>query len=139
MCPSCGTIHYENPSPAATVIGVQGDQLLLVKRAVEPAVGQWCLPGGFMERGEVPEQTARRELHEETGLEAGALTFLDFCPYPSGPDGVLVLAYHTAELKGQIVPGDDAAEARYFPLADLPPVAFPCHRALIEIFLSRER
>lgn len=93
-----------------------------------------------MEKGEVPEQTARRELHEETGLEAGKLTFLDFCPYPSGLNGgVLVMAYHTAELKGTLEPGDDAAEARYFPLADLPPVAFQCHQALIDIFLSLER
>ena len=92
-----------------------------------------------MEIGEVPEQTARRELREETGLEAGELNFLAFCPFPSGLNGgVMIMGFHTADLKGTLVPGDDAAEATYFPIDDLPPIAFHCHRALIETYLALE-
>ena len=65
VCPDCGTVHYHNPRPAVTVIAVQDSKLLLVKRAVEPAIGEWCLPGGFMEAGENTLESARRELLEE--------------------------------------------------------------------------
>lgn len=137
VCPACGTIHYENPRPAVTVIAVQDEALLLVKRAEPPAVGYWCLPGGYMELGENPEDTARRELEEETALHAGPLAFVGFCPLPGGVDAnVLVCAYYASEVMGTLLPGDDASDAQYFPINDLPPVAFPCHQILIDTYLK---
>ena len=65
-CPNCETIHYQNPKPTATLICVNKDKILLVKRAFEPAKGEWSLPGGFIELGETPEDAAKRELVEET-------------------------------------------------------------------------
>ena len=67
-CEQCNEPIYENPVPATCLVVVEksGD-LLLVKRRVEPKKGFWCLPGGFMELGESPEQGALRELREETG------------------------------------------------------------------------
>lgn len=135
VCPQCDTIHYENPCPAATVVAVRDEQLLLVKRAVPPAEGEWCLPGGFMELGESAAEAARRELREETGLDAPDLTFLAFCPTPGGIRGdLLVFAFVSEAFTGQLVPGDDARDAGFFPLADLPPVAFRCHRELINFY-----
>ena len=69
-CPQCRFIWYRNPVPAAGVILVRDGQVLLVKRKYEPRAGYWCLPAGFMEAGETPEQSATRELLEETGVIA---------------------------------------------------------------------
>ena len=68
-CQLCERPIYENPIPATCLVVVNGrNQILLVKRDVSPKKGQWCLPGGFIELGEAPEQGALRELAEETGL-----------------------------------------------------------------------
>lgn len=135
VCPQCGTVHYENPRPAVTIVAVRDEQLLLVKRAVPPAEGEWCLPGGFMELRESAAQAARRELREETGLDAPDLTFLAFCPTPGGIRGdLLVFAFVSEAFTGRLAPGDDARDARFYPLADLPPVAFRCHRELISLY-----
>ncbi len=135
VCPQCGSVHYENPRPAATVVAVRDGNLLLVKRAVPPAVGQWCLPGGFMELRESAADAAQRELHEETGLTVRHLSFLGVCPYPGGPKrDLLVLAYYSHDVDGSVVAGDDALEARFFPLNELPPVAFRCHREIIGMY-----
>ena len=138
VCPSCGTIHYENPVPAATVIGQRNGELLLVKRAAPPAVGKWCLPGGFVEQGEMPEQAALRELKEETGLTADSLSFFQFCPFPSGRSGeVMVMVYIAGSLNGTPEAGDDASEVQFFPLAALPPIAFRCHMAFIDSYFNQ--
>ncbi|MBA7604679.1 MAG: NUDIX domain-containing protein [Calditrichaeota bacterium] len=137
VCPRCGTVHYENPRPAVTVVAVRDGQILLVRRGVAPAEGQWCLPGGFMELRESAAEAARRELREETGLTASDLSFLALCPYPGGINGdLLVLAFVTEDFSGQPIPGDDARETRFFPLEQLPPVAFRCHREIIRTYLE---
>lgn len=61
------------PKVGVGVILLKNDQVLLVCRGNPPGAGKWSLPGGKQELGETAEQTARRELHEETGLECGAL------------------------------------------------------------------
>ena len=132
VCPECGTIHYDNPRPAVTVIAVENGSLLLVKRAVPPALGEWCLPGGFMELRESAADAACRELKEETGLSAGSMSLLGICPFPGGIEqDLLVLGFVAEGVEGTITPGDDAQDARYFPLHDLPKVVFRCHREII--------
>ncbi len=137
VCPECGTVHYVNPRPAVTVVAPRDGRILLVRRAVPPAAGQWCLPGGFMEVRESAAEAAHRELREETGLDAVDLSFLGLCPYPGGIDGdLLVLAFITEDFTGQPTPGDDAQEVHFFPLEQLPPVAFHCHREIIRMYLE---
>lgn len=136
-CPSCGFIWYRNPVPAAGVLIVSEGRVLLVRRKCEPRAGDWCIPAGFMEAGETPEQSAIREVHEETGLIV-QLTGL-FGVYAGFDDprvrAVLIL-YTGAVTGGALVPGDDAIEAGWFAPDALPErIAFASHRqALREIF-----
>src|SRR4249920_2492500 len=114
-CPACGFIYYRNPVPAAGVIIVERGKVLLVKRKFDPRAGAWCLPAGFMEYGETPEQCAERELYEETGVR-GKLTGL-FGVYAGFDDPRVraILILFTAERRGgRLKPGDDAIDARWY-------------------------
>lgn len=65
ICDNCGTIHYQNPRVIAGCLPVFEDKVLLCRRAIEPRLGYWTLPAGFMENGESTEQAALRETYEE--------------------------------------------------------------------------
>ena len=69
FCPSCRFVHYVNPLPVAVAYTVnRKDELLVIRRAHEPAFNEWALPGGFLETGEEPHEGCLRELMEETSL-----------------------------------------------------------------------
>src|SRR5690242_9582837 len=75
VCDSCHTIHYQNPNIVAGCVPTWGSKVLLCRRAIEPRLGYWTLPAGFMENGETLEQGAAREAHEEAlaHVEIGSL------------------------------------------------------------------
>jgi len=73
VCGSCQTIHYQNPNIVAGCIPVYQDKVLLCRRAIEPRIGLWTLPAGFMENGEAVEAAAARETREEACAEASNL------------------------------------------------------------------
>ncbi len=77
-CPRCAYVIYDYPRPAAGVVVVKGDDVLLLRRAHRPRIGFLDVPGGFMEANESIEGAARRELREETGLVMGPLELLGF-------------------------------------------------------------
>ena len=68
-CPSCNTIHYQNPKMVIGTIPVWEDKVLLCRRAIEPRYGYWTLPAGFMENGESTGEGATRETIEEAGAK----------------------------------------------------------------------
>ena len=68
-CPSCGHIVFLEPKLAAVVLVAIDGKLVLVRRANEPALGEWSFPSGYVDRGEAVEDAAAREVREETGLE----------------------------------------------------------------------
>lgn len=115
---------------------------LLVKRGVPPFEGQYAIPGGFLREGEALEEAALRELYEETGVRKVFIeqlyTFGDPGRDPRGR--VITVAYYaliTSE-RLRVVAGADAAEARWSPLNDLPPLAFD-HRSILDYALERLR
>lgn len=133
VCPRCGFILYRNPIPAVAVILQQDDRILLVQRAVDPHAGDWCLPAGFMEWEEGPEHTARREAREETNLDIRVRQLYGVFPGSDYPANRIVLIVYRAEIVGgELRPGDDARDARFFKLTDLPEnVAFRVHRQIL--------
>ena len=138
-CPACDFIWYRNPVPAAGVLLVEDGHVLLVRRKFDPRAGWWCLPAGFMESGETPEETALRELLEETGLEARLTGLFHVYAGFDDPRVRAVLILYTAERTGgTLVPGDDAIEAEWFPLASPPEdIAFAAHRQALAERLER--
>jgi len=135
-------VEYRFPRPALTadvvalapLDGVR--RVLLIRRGNEPFSGQWALPGGFVDEGERPIDAARRELAEETGLHfRGALDLVGVYGDPGrDPRGWTVSAAYRALLEApvQVAGSDDAAEARWFPLDALPPLAFDHDRIVTD-------
>ncbi|MBN3036024.1 MAG: NUDIX hydrolase [Bacteroidales bacterium] len=124
---------YEYPRPAVTVDAVvfrrreDNMEVLLIRRDRYPFEGRWALPGGFMDMGETLEEAVVRELEEETGLKGIALQQLHaFSALHRDPRGrtVSVIFWGTAPADAAIRAGDDAREAAWFPLENLPELAF---------------
>ncbi len=119
---------YKYPRPAVTadciVITREAEpKVLLIERGDEPFKGCWAFPGGFMNMDETTEQCAIRELEEETGLhnQIGAYSKVDRDPRGR----TVTVAYLAIVEKPIAVTGqDDAAKAQWFPLSDLPELAF---------------
>lgn len=138
FCPQCQYPVYENPLPAtAAVVMNENHEVLLVKRNVEPKAGQWCLPGGFVEMGEDPEQACLRELKEETGLEGEihrwAGNIISESPVYQW---VIVMGYSIKNVRGRLTAGDDCSEAVFFNPGTLPPIAFRSHREILKNVLE---
>lgn len=125
VCPSCGWIYFTDPKVAAAVLVQQEESVLLTRRINEPFQGYWTLPAGFMDADEKPEETARRECLEETGLDVqinGLFDVISGREHEHGAD--IVLVYSATINSGVLQAGDDADQAAFFPINDLPRLAF---------------
>jgi ADP-ribose pyrophosphatase YjhB (NUDIX family) len=128
-CSACGTSHWRNPKPCANGIVVDGDRVLLARRAYAPWKDLWCAPGGFCEYGEHPIETVEREVLEETGLRVRVTGYIgvwvdeyaDVRAVPS--NDVINVAYYLAEPVGGDEDDPDPAEVselRWFGWDELP-------------------
>ena len=134
VCRSCGFIFYRNPIPAAGVIIVEDNRVLLVRRKHAPGAGDWCLPSGFVEWDESAEQCAIRETKEETNLEVAITKLFGVFPAGDHPEyKILVVFYYARVCGGELQAGDDAIDARFFLLNELPSnIAFQVHRKILQ-------
>jgi 8-oxo-dGTP diphosphatase len=109
---------------AAVIWNGRGD-VLLIRRAKEPRKGQWSLPGGKLEFGETLIEGVRREVREETGLEVEILGLIDVAETirdaeaGAANDHFVLIDYSARVISGTAVAASDAAEARWFALAEL--------------------
>jgi 8-oxo-dGTP diphosphatase len=131
--PSQGKFSYDYPRPAVTadiaIVTIEAaPRVLLIKRKNQPFAGKWALPGGYVDEMERLADAARRELREETGVENVELEQLHAFGDPGrDPRGWTITIAFLARVRPESVKpiaGDDAAEARWFPLAELPDLAF---------------
>ena len=136
VCDRCGCVAYRNPAPAAGVVIVEDDCVLMVRRKFDPRAGMWTLPAGFVEYDEHVTECAVREAKEETSLEVELIRL--FGAYMAMDDPrtqVVLLLYLARRIGGEVQPGDDASEARFFPLSAMPAeIAFKAHeQALADV------
>ena len=138
-CPHCGATVtvYRNPFPTADVVVIREGKVLLIRRRNPPP--GWALPGGFVDYGEAIESAAVRELREETGLTAVSLRLLGVYSAPDrDPRFHTITTAFLADTEGELRAGDDASEAAWFRLSELPSeIAFD-HRRIIADALARQ-
>lgn len=141
-----GRYCYRYPHPAVTtdcvIFGFDGARLnvLLVKRGIDPFMGMWAFPGGFLNMDESAEEGALRELREETGLsEAYIEQFHTYSSPGRDPrERVITIAFLALIRIRDVHGGDDAADARWFAVDDVPHLAFD-HDTILRDALHRLR
>lgn len=136
VCSVCGTVHYENPLTVVGTIPVLGKQVLLCKRNIEPRLGKWTLPAGFMELHETTREGAARETIEEAGaqFEMGEL----FSLVNISRVGQVHLFYHAQLTSDTFDPGFETMEARLFDEQDIPwdEIAFRTVGETLKLFFA---
>ncbi|MFA5360002.1 MAG: NUDIX hydrolase [Patescibacteria group bacterium] len=121
-CQKCGFVFYQNSKPTSSALIVAGDKILLGRRKVNPAKGDWDIPGGFLELGEHPEDGLRREIMEELGVEIKIKSLLGFFMdvYGDGGDATLNICYIVEIIKGEPSAADDVEDIKWFNINELP-------------------
>lgn len=139
LCTPCGNISYANPIPVGVVLLPVGGGLLTVRRAIEPAIGQLALPGGFLDLGETWQEGCARELREETGVVIAAAEVSLYAAH-STPRGQLLifgLAQPRRAEEIAFVANDEASEVV---VIDGPrELAFPLHTLVTREYFAGRR
>lgn len=136
VCVACDTIHYSNPKNVAGAILFQGDKVLLCKRAIEPRLGYWTLPAGFMENEETVKQGAARETYEEARAHAKSLSLFGIFSLPHISQ---VYMMYVGELANtDFGPGPESLEVELFSESEIPwdDMAFPVVKYCLEKYFS---
>ncbi|MDE5794175.1 MAG: NUDIX hydrolase [Muribaculaceae bacterium] len=137
---------YKYPHPAVTtdcvIFGFDGEELkvLLIERGIDPYKGHWAFPGGFLNPDESAETGALRELKEETGIESAYIEQFHAYSVPDRDprERVITIAYMALVKIQEARGGDDAADAKWFPIGKTPSLAFD-HDLILRDALARLR
>lgn len=138
FCDTCA--RFTNRNTTCTVIVLSKNKVLFIKRDHEPMKGAWALPGGYLTWDETVEQTAARELKEETGLTAGKLHLVGIRSDLSAGDERqnIDLYFYTCEVSGELmVQAGEVAEIQWFDPQHLPSQIAFNHEFLLQQFLER--
>jgi 8-oxo-dGTP diphosphatase len=129
-------------SPKITVDGVlfKDNEILLIQRKNPPFEGMWALPGGFVEYGETTENAVIREVKEETGLDTKISSLIGVYSDPNrDPRGHSIsIVYILSKIKGDVIGGDDAAQAAFHSINALPTLSFD-HDKIIKDAIRRKK
>jgi ADP-ribose pyrophosphatase YjhB (NUDIX family) len=131
ICSDCGFIFYLNPKVVVGTVPQQDSRIWLVRRNIDPALGRWTFPGGYVDLGETVSDAAIRETLEETRLHVRLDGLLDIYSYPD--PGIILIAYRARVIGGTAAATPESQEVRAFQLEEIPwdRLAFPStHDAL---------
>ena len=138
-CSSCGWIFYKNPIPVVCCLIINDkDEIVIIKRKFPPAAGSWALPSGYMEIDQTPETAAIAEMKEETNLDGEPIRCVGYRMSPNPfYEKVLSIGFSMRIVGGELQAGDDAAEAKYVPLAMVGKLPFESQNFFLEEELRR--
>jgi 8-oxo-dGTP diphosphatase len=118
VCQACSFVFYQDPKVVAGTVFTLNGGIVLLKRGVEPAMGKWVFPGGYVDRGESVPEAAVRETKEESQLDVKLGPLLNIYSYAGSPNVIVV---YTAEvIGGELTAADESVEARIFSPDELP-------------------
>jgi len=128
VCDDCGFVLYSNPKVMVGSVAHWQGRVLLCRRDIEPRIGYWTLPAGFMENGETTEQGARREAREESGAELEIEHLLAVYNIPRISQVQVI--YAARLVSPDVFAGDETREVGLFAWDDIPwaDLAFPSVR-----------
>ena len=139
VCTVCGEVHYQNPKLIVGALPEWQDQILMCRRAIEPRLGLWTLPAGFMENGETTAEAAARETQEEANarIVIGDLYSMYSLPYINQ----VHLLFRARLLDLDFGPGQESLEVKLFSEADIPwdEIAFRPVRFSLEHYFSERK
>ena len=102
-CDKCERVFYSDPKLVVVVLVEHNSKLVLIKRSFEPAMGKWCFPSGYVNKGEKVEKAAIREVKEETGLDIKINQFIGL--YSSDNNPVIIAAFSAKPIGGKLYSG----------------------------------
>lgn len=140
ICVQCETIHYQNPRVIVGCLPVAGDRILLCKRAIEPRLGFWTLPAGFLENGETTLDGAQRETWEEAHARVANASLYRIFDLPG--INQIYMFYRGDLIDDQFGAGTESLEVDLFSPEEIPwhDLAFPVVvEVLQEYFSDRAR
>jgi ADP-ribose pyrophosphatase YjhB (NUDIX family) len=139
VCESCAKIHYENPKMVVGCIPVKGGQVLLCRRAIEPRIGKWTLPAGYLEKGETVAAGACRETMEEARAEVAIIA--PYSMYNITFVNQIYLFFRAQLLNEDFGPGPESSEVLLFTEEEVPwdEIAFTVvQKTLHQFFKDRQ-
>jgi ADP-ribose pyrophosphatase YjhB (NUDIX family) len=136
VCGSCGLVHYQNPKIVVGCVPELEGRILICKRAIEPRVGYWTVPAGFLENGETLQQGAAREAHEEALAKVEILSLLTIVHVL--PAHQVHVFFRARLLDPEIGAGPESLDARLVTADELPwaDIAFPSTDYTLRRFLE---
>lgn len=137
VCEECGFVFYLGPKLVAGAIFELDGGIVLIQRAIEPGYGKWTFPGGFVERGEIAEAAAEREVLEESGLEIEVTGVLGLYSYEDQIPAIVV--FEARVTGGEPRALDETLAVRSFPRDEVPwrEIAFPSTEHALKDYLRR--
>jgi ADP-ribose pyrophosphatase YjhB (NUDIX family) len=139
ICDACGIVHYQNPKVVNGAIITWEDKILLCKRAIEPRLGTWTLPAGYMENGETTYEGAIRETWEEAraSIEVQGLYLTANLPHINQ----VYMLFRAKLLNLNFEPGPESLEVELFDESDIPwsEISFPVIDAGLKLYLENRQ
>lgn len=120
VCTKCGFVYFLGPKLVAGCIIADGDRTMLLRRGLEPSLGKWTYPGGFVDLGETPEKCALRETLEEVGMTVCDPELLGIFADRHDPMPIIVVTYLAKPGAEVPIVTPEATEVRYFSVDEIP-------------------
>jgi 8-oxo-dGTP diphosphatase len=136
-CPNDDFVLWRDPKVATAVVVEADGGLVLGRRAIEPAYGMWCLPGGFVNDDESPAEAARRECEEEicAAVDVAGLIGVYHIARQDAPS-LIAIGYRARLVDGaRLSAGSEMLEVAVFPVDALPPIVFSSHRQVVADYI----